>query len=484
MTEVSARASGDIVETSLSEYGKYVAEDRALANIYDGLKPVQRRILWTAWERLKLRPGSTSKRSARVTGEATGVFHPHGDVSTYGALVTMTWQRYALICGQGNFGHPTAGMPPAAARYTGVMAPDLMPEMFKDQPVTPVTPNYSGEFDEPTVIPTRLPVLLMNGSEGIAVGVAANIPPHNLKELVQALRGVLRWQKKTGKETPTQSDFKTSERLMRWVQGPDYPEGGVLLSDETTIRNLYAQGHGTLLYRCKYRVDKVTNGYTLTVTSGCPRWTIPKFVEQCQQLVADNGLGWVENQSGEHVKVVCYARDRAKLLENAVPLLTRRIRYNWLALGKDKQIVSFNLWKYLATWLNFRREMVDLHLRLQIRVTERQLEAEDAKLKAAQDLDQTIKALRSKRPLDALQKALGINDRQAKVILKASIRTLTHRGETRQRKMVADLEQFLSQCQEGLEDIDGCILAELEDLKPYFDGRRTELGVSNGGGST
>lgn len=484
MTEVSARASGDIVETNLAEYGKYVAEDRALANIYDGLKPVQRRILWTAWERLKLRPGSTSKRSARVTGEATGVFHPHGDVSTYGALVTMTWQRYALIAGQGNFGHPIAGMPPAAARYTGVTAPAVMPEMFRDQPVTPVEPNYSGEFDEPKVIPTRLPVLLMNGSEGIAVGVAANIPPHNLKELVQALRGVLRWQKKTGKETPAQSDFKTAERLMRWVSGPDYQEGGVLVSDSEAVRDLYARGRGTLVYRCKYRIDKVTNGYTLTVTSGCPRWTIPKFVEQCQQLVADNGLGWVENQSGENVKVVCYSRDRAKLLDNVVPLLTRRIRYNWLALGKDKQIIEFNLWKYLSTWLNFRREVVALHLQLQIRVTQRQLEAEDAKLKAAQDLDKTIKALRSKRPVDALQKALGINERQAKVVLKASIRTLTHRGETRQRQAVAELEQFLSQCQEGLEDIDGRILAELESLKPYFDGRRTELGVSNGGGNT
>jgi len=481
MSEVSARAAGEIVEESLAEYGRYVAEDRALANIYDGLKPVQRRILWTVWERLKLRPGSTSKRSARVTGEATGVFHPHGDVSTYGALVTMTWQRYPLIMGQGNFGHPTAGMPPAAARYTGVVAPDLLPEMFRDKPVTPVEPNYSGEFDEPRVIPTRLPVLLMNGSEGIAVGVAANIPPHNLKELVGALRAVLKWQ---GKQKGEQviSDYKRASSLMRWIRGPDYSEGGVLLSDETAIRNLYAQGHGTLTYRCKYKVDKVTNGYNLTVLSGCPRWTIPKFVEQCQQLVADGGLGWVENQSGENVKVVCYARDRAKLLDNVVPLLTRRIRYNWLALGKDKQIVEFNLWKYLTTWLDFRRQMVDLHLRFQIRVTERQLEAEEAKLKAAEDLDVTFKALREKNPLEALQKALGINARQAMAVLKASIRTLTHRGETKQRHAVADLEQYLCHCHGSLENIDGVILAELECLKPFFDGRRTETGVSNGGG--
>jgi topoisomerase-4 subunit A len=478
MKTVTPRASGDIVEESLAEYGKYVAEDRALANIFDGLKPVQRRILWTAWERLKLRPGSTSKRSARVTGEATGVFHPHGDVSTYGALVTMTWQRYSLIAGQGNFGHPTAGMPPAAARYTGVIAPDLMPEMFRDQPVTPVVPNYSGEFDEPEVIPTRLPVLLMNGSEGIAVGVAANIPPHNLKELVGALRAVLKYKP----TTKVVSDFTRAQRLMKWVKGPDYPEGGVLLSDDEAIRNLYAQGRGSLVYRCKYRIDKVTNGYTLTVTSGCPRWTIPKFVEQCQQLISDNGLGWVENQSGEHVKVVCYARDRAKLLDNALPLLTRRIRYNWLALGSGKGIVEFNLWKYLTTWLDFRREVVERHLRLQVRVTQRQLEAEDAKLKAAQDLDKTIKALRAKNPMAALQKALGINVRQAKVILRASIRTLTRRGENKQRQVVEDLEAFLSQCQESLEDIDGVVLAELECLKPYFDGRKTELGVSNGGG--
>lgn len=480
MIEVTDRASGDIVEDSLAEYGRYVAEDRALANLFDGLKPVQRRILWTVWERLKLRPGSTSKRSARVTGEATGVFHPHGDVSTYGALVTMTWQRYPLILGHGNFGNPTAGMPPAAARYTGVVAPAVLPEMFRDQVVSEMEPNYSGEFEEPVVIPTRLPLLLMNGSEGIAVGVAANIPPHNLGELVGALRAILRRKK----PLPVgQSDFVTAQQLMRWIKGPDYPEGGILLSGGTAVRDLYAKGSGTLTFRCKHRIDKVTNGYMLTVTSGCPRWSIPKFMDQCQQLISDNGLGWVENQSGEKVKVVCYAQDQEKLLSNVIPLLTRNIRYNWLALGENKQIVEFNLLKYLTTWLDFRRKVVEDHLRYQIRVTTRQLEAEEARLKAAEDLDKTIKALRERDPLAALQTALEITVRQAKVILKSSIRTLTRRGETKQRHAVADLEQYLNYCQMSLEDIDGVILGELEALKPYFDERTTELGVSNGGGS-
>ena len=146
MGVVEIRTSGDLAEQNMTEYARYVAEDRALANLFDGLKPVQRRILWTVWERLKIRPGSTSKRSARVTGEATGVFHPHGDVSTYGALVTMTWQRYPLILGQGNFGNPTAGMPAAAARYTGDVSPPVLPEMFRDHVVSDMEPNYSGEF--------------------------------------------------------------------------------------------------------------------------------------------------------------------------------------------------------------------------------------------------------------------------------------------------------------------------------------------------
>jgi DNA gyrase/topoisomerase IV subunit A len=472
MSEVSPRASGDIVEANLSVYGRYVAEDRALANLFDGLKPVQRRILWTVWDRLKLRPGSTSKRSARVTGEATGVFHPHGDVSTYGALVTMTWQRYPLILGHGNFGAPLAGMPPAAARYTGVLAPNLLPEMFRDQPVTQVEPNYSGEFEEPVVIPTRLPILLMNGSEGIAVGVSANIPSHNLREIVSALKAVLRSENKLSAKT-----------LMRWIKGPDHPEGGVLLTDEAALHDLYAHGRGTLTYRCQYRVDKVTNGYTLTITSGCPRWSIPQFVEKCQQLISDSGLGWVENQSGEQVKVVCFARDKAKLL-NVIPLLTRRIGYNWLALGANKEIVGFNLWDYLSQWLDFRRGVVKAHLRLQIKTIKRKLEAEEAKLRATRDLDKTIKALREPDPLEALQKALGINERQAHVILRASIRTLTRRGETEQQHLVADMEQALHYCREELKDIDGVILTELESLKPYFDDRKTELGEINGGNSS
>jgi len=343
--------------------------------------------------------------------------------------------------------------------------------MFADRVVADMEPNYSGEFEEPVMIPTRLPLLMMNGSEGIAVGVAANIPPHNLKELVSAIRAVLR-----KKRFSTQSDFKTARELMRWIKGPDYPEGGVLISPKETVRNLYARGHGMLTYRCSYHLDKVTNGYTITVTSGCPRWNIPKFVEQCQQLVLAGGLGWVENQSSEQIKVVCYARDKAKLLDNILPLLTRRIRYNWLALDENKHVIQFNLWTYINAWLDYRRKVVKRHLQHELDLTKRQLEADDAKLRAAEDLAKTMKALRSKKPLEALQEKLGLNKRQAKVILNASIRTLTNKGEVKQRHIVSELEQYLSHCQGWLDDIDGKVLAELDSLQPYFDQRKTELG--------
>jgi len=225
----------------------------------------------------------------------------------------------------------------------------------------------------------------------------------------------------------------------------------------------------------------VTNGYTLTVVSGCPRWSVPKFIDRCQQLINDKKLGWVENQSGEQVKVVCYSRDRSKLAEHVVPLLTRRIRYNWIGLDSKKRLVSFNLMTYLSMWLDFRRHFIKRRLRHEIKVTTAQLEAEEAKLKAAENLDATMKALRASDPAAALRKALKINARQVKVLLRASIRTLTQRGEDKQRNTVINLQKHLESCRKSLGDIDGVIRTELNGLKPHLDGRRMEIGGFDGG---
>jgi DNA gyrase/topoisomerase IV subunit A len=394
--------------------------------------------------------------------------------ATYGALVNLTWQRYPLLAGQGNFGDPLADLPPAAPRYTGVLASSLLPEMFRDQAVTLLEPNYTGEFQEPTFIPTRLPILLLNGSEGIAVGVSARIPPHNLKAVVATLKKELR-------------DPKASlATLSKILGGPDYPEGGILLSSASDLLELHKTGKGSLIFQCAYDIECVKNGYHLIVESGCPHWNLATFVERCQTLVAENELGWVANESGETIKVVCYSRYRERLEEHIVPLLQRKVSYNWIALDANKNPISFNLKSYCQLFLESRRQIVRQYLDYRLANLKKQKEVEEAKLLVVRHLDEAITALRAPKPREyALPRFFKRYDskptedseqkymRQTEVILKSSLNSLTRASEEKQRKELKRLKSEIKEVSDCIKDIDGVIYKELDSLKVYFDERRT-----------
>lgn len=448
------RSSGKVVEELLHEYGTHVAEDRALSDMLDGLKPVQRRLLWTMWNRLHLKPNSTPKRSARVVGETIGVFHPHGDSGSYGALVNMAHTRYPLIRADGNFGSPVAGLGPAAQRYTGVSAADILPQMFEDEAVANLVPNYSGEFVEPERLPSRLPLLLMNGSEGIAVGVTSNIPPHNLTALVKVLLLVLK------------NPDRKVKALTKILGGPSYPDGGNLLSEFEEVVNLYKTGKGTLTFQCQHTLKKDQKGiYTLTVTGGSPNWRIPHFMEVAQRLRDSNEITSVVNESGDAVKVVVTSRDRDSLVWLVQKGLTTRISYNWIALDAAKKPVRFNLLGYCEQWLNFRLKVAESHLRFTVKRLARLLMKEEAKLAAVRNIDVTIKAIRQPKPIAALKKALGLKKNfQAKVILATQLRALTKKGVANQEKTVKGLQERLAENRHKLANVPAVVEAELKDL--------------------
>jgi DNA gyrase/topoisomerase IV subunit A len=389
--------------------------------------------------------------TSRSKGQMTAVCVHNSAV--YQTLVNMHWQNAPLLEGVGNFGDPPSKKPAAAARYTSVRSSSLLSEMFKDAPVTPMQPNYSAEFQEPTVIPTRVPNLLLNGTEGIAVGVTSNIPPHNLNELVDAALLVLK-NPKTRLTT-----------LLKRVKGPDYREGGRIVSKTEAIKELYDTGTGSLEFECLYTLTKVKGGYQLVVKSAAPTWSVSQFIDKCEKLVASNYITYVANESGEELRVVVFARQPNRLKDKVLPLLRKRVRYNWVAL-QDKKPLKLNLVTYLDRWLTWRQAVTKQHLEYQLKQLERQLLSEEAKLAAVRNLDATVKALRSSKPKLNLRKALNLtHPLQVRVILSSSLSLLTRLGEKNQAARVADLKKRVTAVKAQLKDVSGVVRQQLLDLK-------------------
>src|SRR5687767_12861564 len=256
-------------ERSYLTYAMSVVRGRAIPNVEDGQKPVQRRILYAMHE-LGLRPGVAHSKSARIVGEVLGKYHPHGDASTYDALVRMAQDfslRYPLIDGQGNFGTQD-GDSAAAYRYTEArltpIADLLLSEI--DQDTVDFLPNYDGRLREPEVLPARLPMLLLNGASGVAVGMACELPPHNMREVAEAAVQVLRHPN------------TRIEALMDIVQGPDFPGGGQIISQRQAILDAYTSGRGSLRARCKWKVENLARGQWQVVVTELPSTTSSKRV--------------------------------------------------------------------------------------------------------------------------------------------------------------------------------------------------------------
>src|SRR6266852_1423616 len=250
----------DELKESFLDYSMSVIVQRALPDVRDGLKPVHRRILY-AMNELGLVPGRPYKKSATVVGDVLGKYHPHGDVALYDSLVRMVQSfslRYPLVDGQGNFGS-VDGDPPAAYRYTEARLTRIAMTMLDDIDKSTVdfVPNFDDRLQEPTVLPARLPNLIVNGSSGIAVGMATNIPPHNLGETVDALLALI-----------DEPDLDI-ERLMKHVRGPDFPTGGIILGRDG-IREAYRSGRGRIVVRARAHIEELRGGRTAVVVSELP----------------------------------------------------------------------------------------------------------------------------------------------------------------------------------------------------------------------
>ena len=416
----------DALEERYLAYALSTIMHRALPDARDGLKPVHRRILH-GMNLLRLNPGGPFKKSAKVVGDVMGSFHPHGDQAIYDALVRLAQDfasRYPLVDGQGNFGN-IDGDSAAAYRYTEARMTDVARLLLDgiDEDAIDFRPNYDDTTDEPSVLPAAFPNLLANGSQGIAVGMATSIPPHNAAELCDAALYLISHPK------------ASSEQLVNFVPGPDFPTGGIVVDTPAAIAETYRTGRGSFRVRARWHKEEAGRGQWNIVVTEIP-YLVPKsrLIEKIAELLQEKKLpllAEVRDESAEDVRVVLEPRSRTVdpviLMESLFKLteLESRIGVNVNVLAGGKVPKVLGLVECLQEWLNHRREVLVRRSRHRLGVIDRRLEILGGLLIVYLDLDKVIKIIREEdEPKQELMRFFKLSEIQANAILDTRLRSL------------------------------------------------------------
>src|SRR5712691_6635681 len=416
----------DALEERYLQYALSTMKGRALPDARDGLKPVHRRLLF-AMQQLRLDPGVAFKKCARVVGDVIGKFHPHGDQAVYDALVRLAQdfaQRYPLVDGQGNFGN-VDGDNPAAMRYTEARLTEVAHLLLEgiDENAIDFKPTYDGSENEPVVLPAAFPNLLANGSQGIAVGMATSIPPHNAAELCDAALHLI--------ATPN----ARSRTLLKYVPGPDFPTGGVIVDPPDLIAEAYTSGRGSFRVRARWHKEDTGRGTYLVVVTEIP-WLVQKgrLVERLAELINDKKLPLVadaRDESAEDIRLVIEPRSRTVdaglLMESLFKLteLENRIPLNMNVLSKGRVPKVVGLAEALGEWLAHRREVLLRRSQFRLDRIEHRLEVLDGYLVAYLYVDYVRKIIRNQHePKPVLMKTFKLSDVQAEAILNMRLRNL------------------------------------------------------------
>ena len=425
---------GDVEEVALREaleerylaYALSTIMNRALPDARDGLKPVHRRILY-GMRLLRLDPGAAFKKSAKVVGDVMGNFHPHGDQAIYDALVRLAQdfaQRYPLVDGQGNFGN-IDGDNAAAMRYTEARLTEVARLLIEgiDEDAVDFRATYDGTNEEPVVLPAAFPNLLANGSQGIAVGMATAIPPHNAAELCDAALFLI--------DNPK----ARSKTLLKYVKGPDFPTGGVIVDTPGTIAEAYNTGRGSFRVRARWKQEDTGRGTYVIVITEIP-WLVQKsrLVEKLAELINEKKLPLVadvRDESAEDIRLVIEPRSRsvdAELMMESLFKLTEleaRISLNMNVLVKGRVPQVLGLAEALREWLDHRREVLLRRSKHRLAEIEHRLEVLGGYLVAYLNLDKVIKIIRKEdEPKPVLMKTFKLSEVQAEAILNMRLRNL------------------------------------------------------------
>jgi topoisomerase-4 subunit A len=461
-------------------YALSTITQRALPDARDGLKPVHRRILF-GMRRLGLAPNSAPKKSAKVVGDVMGSFHPHGDQAIYDALVRLAQDfaaRYPLVEGQGNFGN-VDGDNPAAMRYTESKLTEIAEALLDglDEDAVDFRPTYDGGEQEPSVLPSAFPNLLANGANGIAVGMATSIPPHNLGELCQAVIALI--------ENPNTRDAT----LLKYIKGPDFPTGGIVVDGAETIAEAYKTGRGSFRVRAHWKKEEGVRGMYQIVVDQIPyQVQKAKLIERIAELIEQKKvplLDDVHDESADDIRIVLTPKSRVVEPELLMEQLFRqtdlesRFALNMNVLDKGLVPRVMSLKEALLAFVDHRREVLDRRTRHRLEKIAARLEVLEGYLAVYLNLDKVIKIIRTEdEPKPVLIKAFKLTDNQAEAILNMRLRSLRkleemeirteHGALTKEQK---DLKKLL-----GSEALKSArLIAEMKEIDAKFGGK-TALG--------
>jgi topoisomerase IV subunit A len=466
-------------ERAYLDYSMYVILDRALPSLSDGLKPVQRRIVY-AMSELGLAAGAKHKKSARTVGDVIGKFHPHGDSACYEAMVHMAQDfsyRYPLVDGQGNWGSTDDPKSFAAMRYTEsrlTRYADLLLDEL-DTATVDWVPNFDGSLEEPTILPARVPNLLLNGGSGIAVGMATDIPPHNLREVVSACIALL--------DDPE----LTTRKIMAHVKGPDLPTGGEIVSPRADLVQMYETGNGSFKARATYEIEDgeiVIDALPFQVSGS-------KVLEQIEALKQQKKLPMVDftRDESDHENptrlVIVPKSNRVDVVELmnhlfATTDLERNYRVNLNVIGLDGRPRVMGLKQLLVEWLEFRKATVTRRLKHRHDKVSARLHILDGLLIAYLNLDEVIRIVRREdEPKPVLIKRFKLSDIQAEAILETKLRHLARLEEMKireEQKALAEERDEIDRILKSKARLTKLVREELsQDAEEYGDARRTKL---------
>ena len=470
------------VKNSFLEYAMSVIVARALPDVKDGLKPVHRRILYGMSE-AKMNAGSPYKKSARIVGDVMGKYHPHGDSAIYEAMVRLAQNfstRYPLADGHGNFGS-IDGDGAAAMRYTEARMSKIAMEMVRDldEDTVDFMPNYDGEEQEPVVLPSKFPNILVNGSTGIAVGMATNIPPHNLAEAIDAILAIA--------ENP---DIEVAD-LMQILKGPDFPTGAYILG-KSGIKKAYETGNGTILLRSKTHIEEMANGKNRILITEIPYQVnktvmIEKIADLAREKIIDGITDLRDESSGEDIRVVIELRKDVVpevVLNQLFKLTQLQVSYgiNMLALvdGEPKVLPVKEMLQY---YLQHQKNVIYRRTQFELKKAEDELHVLQGIVIAIENIDEVIQIIRSSKNVEESQSALmdrfHLSERQAKAIVSMSLGRLSaleiEKSETKCKNLEEQVEDYkaILSSEDRIFEI---VKNELIEIKnKYSDARRSEI---------
>ena len=466
-------------ESAYLDYSMYVILDRALPSLGDGLKPVQRRIIY-AMSELGLAAGAKHKKSARTVGDVIGKFHPHGDSACYEAMVHMAQDfsyRYPIVDGQGNWGSTDDPKSFAAMRYTESRLTRYAELLLQELGSGTVewAPNFDGTLDEPTMLPARVPNLLLNGGSGIAVGMATDIPPHNLREVVNACVALL--------DDPD----LTTRKLMAHVKGPDLPTGGEIVSPRADLVQMYDTGSGSFRARATYEIEDgeiVIDALPFQVSGARVQEQIAAQIQQKKLPMVEDIRDESDHENPTRLVIVPKSNrvDTTALMVHlfATTDLERSYRVNLNVIALDGRPRVMGLKALLLEWLEFRKDTVTRRLKFRHEKLSARLHILDGLLIAYLNLDEVIRIVRTvEEPKPALIKRFKLTDEQAEEILETKLRRLAKLEEMKireEQKKLAEERDEIDRILKSKARLSKLVREELlEDAEEYGDARRTKL---------